>query len=116
MIERYTLPEMAAVWDERVKLALWVKIEVEAVKAWAELGKLPKDAAERIEDKASVSIERMKEIEKDTHHDVIAFLKALSEEVGEDARYIHLGMTSSDILDTTIAVQIARSGQLLLEA
>ena len=116
MIERYTLPEMAAVWDERVKLALWVKIEVEAVKAWAELGKLPKDAAERIEEKASISIDRMKEIEKDTHHDVIAFLKALSEEVGEDARYIHLGMTSSDILDTTIAVQIARSGQLLLEA
>ena len=116
MIDRYTLPEMAAVWDERVKLALWVKIEIEAVKAWAELGKVPKDAAERVEERASISIERMKEIEEETHHDVIAFLKALSEEVGEDARFIHLGMTSSDILDTTIGVQIARSGQILLEA
>jgi adenylosuccinate lyase len=116
MIDRYTLPEMAAVWDERVKLALWVKIEVEAVKAWAELKKIPGDAAARIEERASISIERMKEIEQDTHHDVIAFLKALGEEVGEDARFIHLGMTSSDILDTTTAVQIARSGQLLLEA
>jgi adenylosuccinate lyase len=116
MIDRYTLPEMAAVWDERVKLALWVKIEVEAVKAWAELGKVPGDAAARIEEKASISLDRMKEIEKDTHHDVIAFLKTLGEEVGEDARFIHLGMTSSDILDTATAVQIARSGQLLLEA
>lgn len=116
MIDRYTLPEMAAVWDERIKLALWVKIEVEAAKAWAELGKIPKEAAARIEAKASISIERMKEIEEDTHHDVIAFLKALGEEVGEDARFIHLGMTSSDVLDTAIGVQIARSGQLLIEA
>ncbi len=116
MIERYSTPEMTAVWDERVKLALWVKIEIEAVKAWAEIGKVPKDAAERIEKKASISIERMKEIEEETHHDVIAFLKALGEEVGEDARYIHLGMTSSDILDTTIAVQISRSGRLIVDA
>jgi adenylosuccinate lyase len=115
MIERYSTPEMTAVWDERVKLALWVKIEIEAVKAWAELGMVPPDAAERIEKKASVSIERMKELEEETHHDVIAFLKAVGEEVGEDARYIHAGMTSSDILDTTIAVQISRSGQLVLE-
>jgi adenylosuccinate lyase len=116
MIDRYTLPEMAAVWDERIRLALWVKIEVEAVKAWAELGKIPKEAAARIEAKASISIERMREIEEDTHHDVIAFLKALGEEVGEDARFIHLGMTSSDVLDTATGVQIARSGQLILEA
>ena len=116
MIERYSTPEMTAVWDERVKLALWVKIEIEAVKAWAEIDKVPKGAAERIEKKASISIERMKELEEETHHDVIAFLKALGEEVGEDARYIHLGMTSSDILDTTIGVQISRSGRLILDA
>ncbi len=115
MIERYSTPEMTAVWDERVKLALWVKIEIEAVKAWAELGKIPADVAERIEKKASVSIERMRELEEETHHDVIAFLQAVGEEVGEDARYIHVGMTSSDILDTTIAVQISRAGQLILE-
>ncbi len=116
MIPRYSTPEMSAVWDERVKLALWVKIEIEAVKGWAEIGKVPEEAAARIEEKATVSIERMNELEQETHHDVIAFLKALGEEVGEDGRFIHLGMTSSDILDTTIAVQIRRSGQLILEA
>ena len=116
MIERYSLPEMAAIWDEENKLALWVEIEVEAVKAWARLGKVPVDAAKRIEERASLDIERMQELERETHHDVIAFLKAVGEQVGEDARYIHLGMTSSDILDTTTAVQISKSGHLILEA
>ena len=116
MIERYSMPEMAAIWDEKVRLALWVKIEVEAVKAWAELGKVPKEAAARIEENASLDIERMQELERETHHDVIAFLKAVGETVGPDARYIHLGMTSSDILDTATAVQISKSGHLILEA
>jgi hypothetical protein len=95
MIDRYSIPEMAAVWHERVRLALWVKIEVEAVKAWAELGRVPEDAARRIEESASVSLTRMQEIEEETQHDVVAFVKALGEELGEDARYVHLGMTSS---------------------
>jgi len=116
MIERYALPEMAAVWDERVRIALWVKIEIEAVRARVGLGEVPADVLERIEENATVSIERMKEIEQETHHDVIAFLKALGEEIGEkDALHVHVGMTSSDILDTTIGVQIGRSGQLILE-
>ncbi|MFH1690842.1 MAG: adenylosuccinate lyase [Candidatus Eisenbacteria bacterium] len=116
MIERYSIPEMAAIWDEQIKLALWVRIEVEAVKAWAELGKVPREAAARIEENASLDIGRMQELERETHHDVIAFLKALGEKVGEDARYIHLGMTSSDILDTATGVQISKSGHLILEA
>jgi len=116
MIERYTDPEMGAVWDERVRLALWVKIEVEAVRARAELGDVPPDAADRIAERASVSVSRMREIEEETRHDVIAFLLALAEEVGEDARHVHVGMTSSDLLDTATAVQIARSGRLILEA
>ena len=116
MIERYSLPEMAAIWDEEVKLALWLKIEVEAVKAWAELGKVPADAAARIEENASLDIARMQELEIETHHDVIAFLKTVGETIGADARYVHVGMTSSDILDTTTAVQIAKSGRLILEA
>ena len=116
MIERYALPEMMAVWDERVRVALWVKIEVEAVRARVALGEIPADVLERIEDRATISIERMKEIEQETHHDVIAFLKALGEEIGEeDALHVHVGMTSSDILDTTIGVQIGRSGHLILE-
>jgi adenylosuccinate lyase len=116
MIQRYSLPEMAAIWDEEVKLALWLKIEIEAVKAWARLGKVPGDAAGRIEKNAALDIARMQELERDTHHDVIAFLKAVGETVGEDARYIHLGMTSSDILDTATAVQISKSGHLILAA
>jgi len=116
MIERYTLPEMEAIWTEEARLDLWVAIEVEAVKAWAKLGKVPDEAARRIAENASLSIERMKELEEETHHDVIAFLKALGERVGEDARFIHLGMTSSDILDTATGAQMARAGRLILEA
>jgi adenylosuccinate lyase len=116
MIERYTLPEMGAIWTEEARLDLWVRIEIEAVKAWAELGKIPDEAAARIEKNASLDISRMKEIEEETHHDVIAFLKALGETTGEDARFIHLGMTSSDVLDTATGAQIARAGRLVLKA
>jgi adenylosuccinate lyase len=116
VIDRYAMPEMAAIWDERVKLALWVKIEIEAARAMAEIDRIPKKAADAIEKKASVSLERMRELEQETHHDVIAFLAALSEEIGPEARYLHLGMTSSDVLDTATGVQIARSGMLIIEA
>jgi adenylosuccinate lyase len=116
VIERYSTPEMAAIWDERVRLALWVKIEVEAAGAMADIGRIPRRAAGTIARKASVSLERMRELERETHHDVIAFISALSEEVGPDAKYLHLGMTSSDVLDTATAVQIMRSGVLVLEA
>jgi adenylosuccinate lyase len=116
VIDRYAMPEAAAIWDERVKLALWVKIEIEAARAMAEIGRIPKKAADAIEKKASVSMDRMRELEQETHHDVIAFLTALSEEIGPEARYLHLGMTSSDVLDTATAVQIMRSGTLIIEA
>ncbi len=114
MIDRYTCPEMAEIWSDETKLALWVKIEIEVVRAWVELDRVPEDALAVIEKKAAVDIERMKEIEKATHHDVIAFLTTLGESIGPQARYVHLGMTSSDILDTATGVQIARAGHLLL--
>ncbi len=116
MIERYSLPEMASIWSDEARLDLWVRIEVEAVKAWAELGKVPAEAAGRIERMAAVSADRVREIEEETHHDVIAFLKALGESIGEDARFVHLGMTSSDVLDTTTGAQIDRAGRLILGA
>ncbi len=116
MIERYSLPEMAAIWSDEARLELWVRIEVESAKAWAELGKVPPEAAGRIERMATVSPERVRQIEEETHHDVIAFLRALGESIGEDARFVHLGMTSSDVLDTTIGAQIDRAGRLILEA
>lgn len=115
MIERYSLPEMSAIWSDESRLDLWVRIEVEAVKAWAELGKVPADAAGRIERMASATTERVRQIEAETHHDVIAFLKALGETTGEDTRFIHLGMTSSDVLDTATGAQIDRAGRLILE-
>jgi len=116
MIERYARPEMAAIWDEEFRLALWLKIEIEAVRAWADLGVVPADAADRIAAKAVLDRERMLEIEEQTHHDVVAFLKMIAERVGPDARFVHLGMTSSDVLDTATAVQIQRAGALILDA
>ena len=116
MIERYARPEMAAIWDEEFRLALWLKIEIEAVRAWAGLGAVPADAADRISERAVLDRDRMLELERETHHDVVAFLGMIAERVGPDARFIHLGMTSSDILDTATAVQIQRAGALVLDA
>jgi len=115
VIDRYTYPKMAEIWSDDARLALWVKIEIEVVRAWVELGRVPESALAVIESKAALDIERMKEIEEATHHDVIAFLTALGESIGPEARYIHLGMTSSDILDTATGAQIARAGRLLLD-
>ncbi len=115
MIDRYTYPEMAEIWSDDARLALWVKIEIEVVRAWVELGRVPESALAVIEKKAAVDTERMKEIEEATHHDVIAFLTTLGESIGPEARYIHLGMTSSDILDTATGAQIGRAGRLLLD-
>ncbi len=115
MIERYSTPEMSEVWSEETRIDLWILIEVEAARALSELGRVPAEAVEVIEKRATVDIARMKEIEEETHHDVIAFLKALGESIGPEARYVHLGMTSSDILDTATAAQINRAGRLILE-
>ncbi len=115
MIERYSTPEMNEIWSEESRIDLWLRIEVEAVRAWSELGRVPVEAVKVIEEKAAVDIPRMKEIEAETHHDVIAFLKVLGECIGPEARYVHLGMTSSDILDTATSVQINHAGLLILE-
>ncbi|MCD4690363.1 adenylosuccinate lyase, partial [bacterium] len=115
MIERYSTREMSEIWSEETRIDLWMQIEVEAVRAWTELGRIPEQALHVIEEKAAVSIPRMKEIEAETHHDVIAFLKTLGESIGPEARHVHLGMTSSDILDTATAVQLNRAGLLILE-
>ncbi len=114
MIDRYTRPEMGRVWSERNKIDLWVKVEIAVAKAWSHRGVVPADAMEKIR-KASCDLDRMKEIEKETDHDVIAFLRAMGETVGEDARFIHLGLTSSDVIDTAMAMQIVQGIDLLLE-
>jgi len=115
VIERYSTPEMNEIWSEETRIGLWLQIEIEAVRAWSELGRVPPEAVEIIDEKASVDIARMKQIEEETHHDVIAFLKTLGESIGPEARYVHLGMTSSDILDTATAVQLKQAGLLVLD-
>ncbi len=114
MIPRYTLPEMGAVWAEETKLGHWLRIEVLACEAWAELGRIPPEELEAIRARASVDPARVAEIEATTHHDVAAFVEAVSETVGPAGRWIHFGMTSSDLLDTALALQLRDAADLLL--
>jgi adenylosuccinate lyase len=113
MIDRYTLPEMGAIWTEEAKLQAWLDVELAAVRAWNRLGKVPDDALAEIEATAAFEAARVAEIEETTNHDVIAFLSNVAEHVGDASKYIHYGMTSSDMLDTALALQIRRAGELL---
>ena len=113
MIERYTLPEMGAVWTDEARMRAWLDVEIAAVKAWNRLGKVPDDAVAQIEAKAAFEVARVAEIEETTNHDVIAFLTNVAEHVGDASKYVHYGMTSSDMLDTGLALQIRRAGELL---
>ncbi len=113
MIERYTLPEMGAVWQEENKLATWLRVEILACEAQAELGNIPQEALRIIQEKAAFDPARVLEIENTVKHDVIAFLTNVAEYVGPESRFIHLGMTSSDLLDTALASQIRQAGLLL---
>jgi adenylosuccinate lyase len=118
MIPRYTRPEMAAIWDAQTRFRIWFEIEAHAADALAELGVIPKEAAKTIWAKgknATFDVARIDEIERETKHDVIAFLTHLAEIVGPDARFVHQGMTSSDVLDTCLNVQLARAADLLIE-
>jgi adenylosuccinate lyase len=115
MIPRYSRPEMAAIWSEESKFQIWFEIEAHACDAMAKLGVIPASAAAAVWDKGAFEIERINEIERETKHDVIAFLTNLAEYVGEDARFVHQGMTSSDVLDTTLSVQLTRASDLLLD-
>lgn len=113
MIERYSLPKMKQVWSDKNKFNLWLKVEIAVCEAWSETGRIPKAAIPKIK-KASLNIDRMAEILKITHHDVTAFLNAISETVGEESRYIHLGLTSNDVMDTAQALQLKEAVDLLL--
>ncbi len=114
MIERYTLPEMRAVWTDQRKYEIWLEIEVSACEAMAELGLIPLADAQEIRAKGRFEVEAIDEIEKRTHHDVIAFLENVASYVGPAARWMHQGLTSSDVLDTTLAVQMAEASDVLL--
>src|SRR3984957_13598459 len=117
MIPRYTRPEMAAIWDAQTRFRIWFEIEAHAADALAEIGVIPKEAAQAIWAKgkdAKFNVERIEEIEREVKHDVIAFLTHLAEIVGAPARFVHQGMTSSDVLDTCFNVQLVRAADLLI--
>src|ERR1700694_1591223 len=117
MIPRYTRPEMAAIWDPQTRFRIWFEIEAHATDALASLGIVPKEAAQAVWAKgkdATFAAARIEEIEREVKHDVVAFLTHLAEIVGPDARFVHQGMTSSDVLDTCLNVQLVRAADLLV--
>src|ERR671917_2805129 len=115
MIKRYTLPEMGALWSEQNKFQKWLEVEVAVCEVHAEMGTIPREAVEEIRVRAAFTVERINEIEKTTDHDVIAFTTALAESIGEAARFVHYGLTSSDVVDTANALLLRDSCDLLLK-
>ena len=115
MLERYAREKMKKIWTEESKYASWLKVEILAAEAWAELGVIPKEAAEEIRQKAKFDEKRILEIEEETRHDVIAFLTNVAEYVGPAARYLHWGLTSSDMLDTAMAIRMKEAMDIIIE-
>ena len=113
MIERYALPEMAAVWTTDRRLATWLRVEVLACEAWSELGVVPAEDAARIRERANVSAARVAELERETRHDVVAFTRAVSETLGPERKWVHYGLTSTDVVDTALGVQMRQANTLL---
>lgn len=114
LIERYTLPEMGQLWTDEYKFKTWLQVEIAVCEAQADLGRIPAEAVEEIKAKADFDVARILEIEAEVRHDVIAFLTNVNEYVGDAGRYIHLGMTSSDVLDTALSLQIVASHQVIM--
>ena len=115
MIPRYARPQMEAMWTPEARYGIWLEIETLAAEAMAKLGVIPKEAAEAVRARGGFDVDRVDEIEREVKHDVIAFLTSVSEHVGEEARFLHKGMTSSDVLDTCLAVQLVRAADVLME-
>ena len=115
MIPRYSRPEMVAIWQDQAKFQIWFEIEAHAMDAQAKLGVVPEDAAKAVWERGKFEVERILEIEAEVKHDVIAFLTNLAEHVGDEARFVHQGMTSSDVLDTCLSVQLTRATDILID-
>ncbi|WP_404357132.1 adenylosuccinate lyase [Cytobacillus firmus] len=115
MIERYTRPEMGAIWTEENRFQAWLEVEILACEAWAELGDIPKEDVQKIRENASFNIDRIKEIEEETRHDVVAFTRAVSESLGEERKWVHYGLTSTDVVDTALSYLIKQANDILLK-
>ena len=115
MIPRYSTPEMAAIWTDEARMAAWLQVEMAVCEAWTRLGRIPEGAMVEIRDRATFDVDRVNEIEQTTQHDVIAFVSCVAENVGDASKHIHYGLTSSDVLDTGLALQLRSAGALLEE-
>ena len=115
MIDRYSRDEMKKIWELNSKFKYYLDVELAVCKAYNKLGKIPDDILDDILKKADFSIDRINEIENEVHHDVIAFLTNVNENIGENSRFLHMGMTSSDVIDTALALQIKDSGKIILQ-
>jgi adenylosuccinate lyase len=115
MISRYTTPEMRELWSEEAKFHAWLEVELAACEAWAEMGRIPPDDLFSIRKNARFDVARIEQLEKELHHDVIAFTTNLAESIGPSSRFVHLGLTSTDVVDTAQALRLRRAGELILE-
>lgn len=113
MIERYTRPEMGNVWTDENRYRAWLEVEILACEAWAELGEIPKEDAKRIRENASFDVKRIQEIEEETRHDVVAFTRAVSETLGEEKKWVHYGLTSTDVVDTALSYLLKQANEIL---
>lgn len=115
MIERYTRPEMGAIWTEENRYRAWLEVEILACEAWAELGEIPKEDVKKIRENASFDVERIHEIEKETRHDVVAFTRAVSETLGDERKWVHYGLTSTDVVDTALSYILTQANDILIK-
>jgi adenylosuccinate lyase len=115
MIERYTRPEMGATWTEENKYRAWLEVEILACEAWAELGEIPCEDVRKIRESASFDVDRIKEIEAETRHDVVAFTRAVSESLGKERKWVHYGLTSTDVVDTALSYLFKQANSILFQ-
>ena len=113
MIERYTYPEMGRIWNEENEFQTILKVEIYAAEIMGELGQIPAEAVPVIRDRAKFSMKRLREIEEVTHHDILAFLQAVAENVGDEAKYIHMGLTSTDVKDTALGYMMKQASDII---
>ncbi|MCM3217488.1 adenylosuccinate lyase [Niallia taxi] len=115
MIERYTRPEMGNIWTEQNRFQAWLEVEILACEAWVKLGEIPEEDVKKIRENASFDIARIQEIEQDTRHDVVAFTRAVSETLGEERKWVHYGLTSTDVVDTALSYLIRQANEIILK-
>lgn len=113
MIDRYTRPEMGAIWTEENRFKAWLEVEILACEAWAELGEIPKEDVKKLRENASFNIDRIKEIEEETRHDVVAFTRAVSETLGDERKWVHYGLTSTDVVDTALSYLLKQANTII---